>query len=79
MCKVSVLVPIYNVELYLEQCLSSLVAQTLQDMEIICINDGSTESSSIIAREYARQDVRFRIIDKENSCYGKSMNLGGEK
>lgn len=73
---VSVLVPIYNVEQYLEKCLSSLAAQTMQNMEIVCINDGSADASLQIAHAYAQKDNRFRIIDKENSGYGKSMNLG---
>ncbi|MBR2215370.1 MAG: glycosyltransferase [Selenomonadaceae bacterium] len=76
MCSVSVLVPIYNVAPYLAQCLSSLAAQTMQDIEFICINDGSTDSSSEIVHVFAQRDLRFRVIDKENSGYGKSMNLG---
>ena len=76
MVKVSVLVPIYNVEKYLRQCLDSLVHQTLQDIEIICINDGSTDSSLEIVKEFAAKDSRIRVIDKENSGYGASMNMG---
>ena len=76
MLKVSVIVPICNVEKYLEQCLMSLSAQTLQEMEIICINDGSKDGSSAIAHKFAAKDTRFRVIDKENSGYGKTMNLG---
>ncbi|MBR1396631.1 MAG: glycosyltransferase, partial [Selenomonadaceae bacterium] len=76
MCKVSVLVPIYNVERYLRQCLDSVVNQTLKDIEIICINDGSTDSSPDIIREYAEKDSRIRVIDKENTGYGHSMNCG---
>ena len=71
---VSVLVPCYNVEKYLRQCLDSVVNQTLTDMEIICINDGSTDSTPDILREYAARDSRIRIIDKPNSGYGDSMN-----
>ena len=76
MIKVSVLVPIYNVEKYLEQCLASLAEQDLQDMEIICLNDGSTDHSAEIAHKYELEDARFRVIDKENSGYGKTMNMG---
>ena len=76
MPKISVLVPIYNVEQYLRECLYSLVSQTLTDIEIICINDGSTDSSLEIIEEYAQQDSRIKIIDKPNSGYGASMNLG---
>ncbi|MCD8316567.1 MAG: glycosyltransferase [Eggerthellaceae bacterium] len=74
--KVSVLVPIYNVEKYLRQCLDSLKNQTLHDIEIICINDGSTDSSPEIIREYCEDDDRFKVINKANSGYGDSMNQG---
>lgn len=73
---VSLLVPIYNVEEYLRECLESARKQTLKDIEIICINDGSTDSSPEILREFAEQDHRFRVIDKPNSGYGASMNRG---
>lgn len=73
---VSILVPICNVENYLRQCLDSLVDQTLRDIEIICINDGSTDSSLSIIREYERRDPRIIVIDKPNSGYGDSMNKG---
>lgn len=71
----TVLVPIYNVERYLAQCLDSLAAQTLTDLEIICINDGSTDASRAIIETYL-DDPRFRVIDKPNSGYGASMNRG---
>ena len=74
--KVSLLVPVYNVERYLEQCLDSALSQTLSDIEVICVNDGSTDSSPEILRAYAARDGRIRIIDKENSGYGASMNRG---
>lgn len=74
--KVSVLVPICNVENYLAQCLDSLVNQTLQEIEIICINDGSTDNSLSIIKEYAAKDGRLVVIDKPNSGYGDSMNQG---
>lgn len=76
--KVSILVPICNVERYLRECLDSLVNQTLKDIEIICINDGSTDSSLSIIREYERRDPRIVVIDKPNSGYGDSMNKGIE-
>ncbi|MFR9005048.1 MAG: glycosyltransferase family 2 protein [Collinsella aerofaciens] len=76
--KVSLLVPICNVERYLRECLDSAVAQTLKDIEIICINDGSTDSSPDIIREYMERDPRVKIIDKANSGYGDSMNRGLE-
>lgn len=77
--KVSVLVPIYNVEKYLSKCLESICNQTLQDMEIICINDGSTDSSREIMERYKEKDSRIILIDKDNSGYGNSMNQGLEK
>lgn len=75
---VSLLVPIYNVEKYLRECLDSARNQTLTDIEIICINDGSKDSSRDIIQEYLDADSRFRIIDKPNSGYGISMNMGLE-
>lgn len=77
--KVSVLVPIYNVEKFLPECLDSLVGQTLKDIEIICINDGSTDNSLEIIKDYAKKDKRIVIIDKKNSGYGDSMNQGLKK
>ena len=75
---VSLLMPICNVEKYLEQCLASACAQTLRDLEIICINDGSTDGSLAIIQSFAARDERIRIIDKPNSGYGDSMNRGLE-
>lgn len=76
---VSVLVPIYNVEEYLDQCLKSLTMQTLEDIEIICINDGSTDNSSRILQKYVKKYSNFIVINKKNSGYGDSMNRGLEK
>lgn len=73
---VSILVPVFNVEAYLRTCLDSLVSQTLRDIEIVCIDDGSTDSSPAILAEYAARDGRIRIMTKENTGYGDSMNLG---
>lgn len=74
--QVSILVPIYNVERYLEQCLDSIVSQSFEDFEAICINDGSTDGSRSIVQRYLEADARFRVIDKANSGYGASMNQG---
>jgi len=76
--KVSILVPIFNVERYLLQCLRSLINQTLYKIEIICINDGSTDKSLEIIKNIANYDSRVIIIDKHNSGYGDSMNKGLE-
>lgn len=73
---VSVIIPCYNVEKYLKQCLDSVVNQTLKDIEIICINDGSTDKSLQILTEYAEKDKRIKVISKHNSGYGASMNIG---
>ena len=79
MPKVSVIVPVYNVEKYLRQCLDSLVNQTLQDIEIICINDGSTDGSPDILKKYAKKDSRIKVFSKANSGYGATMNWGLSK
>lgn len=76
MVKVSIIVPIFNTERYLQKCLDSIICQTLKDIEIICVNDGSTDSSRQILEEYKNKDSRIKIIDKENSGYGNSMNIG---
>lgn len=74
--KVSIVIPIYNVERYLRQCLDSVVNQTLKDIEIICVDDGSTDSSPDIIKEYVDKDPRVKVITKPNSGYGNSMNRG---
>ncbi|MGI6216288.1 MAG: glycosyltransferase family 2 protein, partial [Coriobacteriales bacterium] len=73
---VSVLVPIYNVSEYLDQALTSLVTQTLRDIEVICINDGSRDDSLIIAKSYELMDPRIVVINKSNGGYGIGMNIG---
>ncbi len=75
---VSVLVPCYNVERFIRPCMDSIVGQTLTDMEIICLNDGSTDGTLAVLEEYAARDSRIRIISKPNSGYGDSMNKGLE-
>lgn len=74
--KVSVVVPCYNVEKYLHQCIDSIVNQTLKDLEIILVNDGSTDSTLSILKEYEAKDDRVKIIDKPNGGYGETMNRG---
>ena len=71
--KVSVIVPVYNVQKYVEQCIKSLLEQTLRDIEIICIDDGSTDSSSEIIEEKALADERIRIIKVLISYQIKSL------
>lgn len=76
MVKVSIVIPVYNVQNYLRQCLDSVVQQSLKDIEIICVNDGSTDDSLAILQEYAARDDRIVILDKKNTGYGNSMNCG---
>lgn len=74
--KVSVILPVYNGERYLRQCLDSLLNQSLREIEIICINDGSTDSSSSILKMYASKDARLKIIDQDNAGAGAARNKG---
>ena len=76
MSKVSVIIPTYNVEPYLIECMESVTKQTLKDIEIICINDGSTDNSLQILHDYAEKDSRILLIDKENEGYGIGVNQG---
>lgn len=76
MCKVSVIVPVYNTEKYLKECLESIVNQTLDDIEIICVNDGSTDNSLDILKDYAKDDSRIKIISQENNGQGSARNKG---
>lgn len=76
MAKISVVVPVYNVEKYLKECIDSIINQTLEDIEIICVNDGSTDSSLDILNDYAKKDSRIIVINKSNSGYGHTMNMG---
>lgn len=78
MVKVSIVVPIYNVEKYLRECLDSIKRQTLKDIEVICVDDGSKDRSREIIQEYVAKDSRFRMIAKPNAGYGDSMNRGFE-
>ena len=75
MPKVSIIIPVYNVEKYLRQCLDSVINQTLKDIEIICINDGSTDNSLNIINEFASNDARIIIIDQENKGVAKARNI----
>ena len=75
---VSVIIPVYNAEKYLQECLESVCSQTLQDIEIICVNDGSTDKSAEILTEYAETDGRIKIISQENAGAGAARNRGME-
>lgn len=74
--KISVLLPIYNAEKFLSKSLGEVLNQTLKDIEFICINDGSTDSSLKMIKDYAEKDERIVVIDKDNHGYGESMNQG---
>lgn len=76
MAKVSIVIPVYNVEQYICKCLDSVINQTLKDIEIICVDDGSTDSCPQILDAYAASDERVKVIHKENRGYGHSMNMG---
>ena len=76
MPKVSVIIPVYNVEKFLPQCLDSIINQTLADIEIICINDGSTDSSLAILEKYAKNDKRVKIVNQSNKGLGEARNSG---
>ena len=76
MNKISVIIPVYNVEDYLNKCLDSVCNQTLTDIEIICINDGSTDNSLNILKEYSKKDSRIKVITKENGGQATARNLG---
>ena len=76
MIKVSVVIPIYNMEKYIRQCLDSILSQTLKEIELVCIDDGSKDSSAKIVNEYARNDSRVKLIVQENQGVGKTRNKG---
>ena len=74
--KVSIIIPVYNAEKYLRECLDSVRAQTLSDLEIVCVDDGSTDQSAAILDEYAASDSRFVVIHKVNQGPGIARNTG---
>lgn len=76
--KVSVIVPMYNVERYIGKCLDSLLSQRLQDIEIVAVDDGSPDASGSIAEEYATHDSRVKVVHRENGGLGPARNTGIE-
>lgn len=74
--KVSIVVPVYNVEKYLDRCMRSLLGQTLKEIEIILVDDGSTDKSPVLCDEYAKQDNRVKVIHKRNEGLGFARNSG---
>ena len=79
MVKVSVVIPIYNVEEYIEECLCSVLNQTLKDIEIVCVNDGTKDNSMSIVEKYKGQDDRIVIVNKENGGLSSARNAGIEQ
>ena len=75
---ISIIVPIYNTEKYLHQCLDSILNQTYANFEVLLVNDGSTDSSGIICQEYVERDSRFRYFEKDNGGVASARNLGLE-
>ncbi len=73
---ISVIIPVYNVENYLRQCLDSILNQTYTDFEVICVNDGSTDNSLNILNEYAKKDSRIKVISQKNKGPSKARNVG---
>lgn len=76
MVAISIVMPVYNIEKYLKECLDSILNQTFKDFEIICVDDGSKDNSLNILNEYAKKDLRFKIISQENSGAGVARNNG---
>lgn len=79
MPKISVIIPVYNAEKYLSQCLESLINQTFKDIEIICINDGSTDASLEILNKYAAQNDKIKVINQKNRGISSARNIGIER
>ena len=76
MPKVSVIVPVYNAEKYLQECVDSILGQTLADLELILVDDGSTDTSPALCDRYAEQDARVKVIHKPNGRAASARNAG---
>ncbi len=74
--KVSVIIPVYNTQSWLKECLDSVLRQTMDDFEVICVNDGSTDHSGSILREYAAKDTRFSVVSQSNQGQSAARNTG---
>ena len=75
---ISIIIPVFNAEKYLTECLDSVRGQTLEDVEILCVNDGSTDQSGTICDRYAAEDPRFRVIHQKNAGQSAARNRGLE-
>ena len=74
--KISIIIPIYNVEKYLNRCIDSVVNQSLKDIEIILVDDGSPDNCPQLCDEWAKKDSRIKVIHKENAGLGMARNTG---
>ncbi|MEU8460921.1 bifunctional glycosyltransferase family 2 protein/CDP-glycerol:glycerophosphate glycerophosphotransferase [Streptomyces sp. NPDC029003] len=74
--RLSIVVPVYNVELYLDECLESIAAQTFDDFEVVIVDDGSTDTSAALAQAFAERDKRFRVVLQKNAGLGAARNVG---
>lgn len=77
--KVSIIVPVFNAEKYLRECIESVIAQTLGDYELILVNDGSTDNSAAICDEYSSLDSRIQVFHKSNDGPASAKNFGMER
>ncbi len=80
MAKISVIIPVYNTEKYIEKCLDSILKQTMQDLEIIIVNDGSTDNSEDVIKKYIEEhkNLRIKYLKKENGGLASARNCGVE-
>ena len=76
MVKISIIMPIYNAEIYLEESVNSILNQNFEDFELICIDDGSTDNSLAILNEISKKDSRLRVISQKNLGAGAARNKG---
>ena len=74
--KLSIIIPVYNVEQYLQSCVQSVIMQTYQDLQVILVNDGSTDSSGVLCDQLAQQDSRIQVVHKENGGLSDARNVG---
>ena len=78
-CNVTVIVPVYNVEKFIDKCVQSVIDQTMTDIEVILVDDGSTDNSLARCREWANKDSRVKVYHQENQGVSVARNLGIEK